>query len=233
MIWPVEELVRSTQSPSNTRVGMTHTGTDPSPGSASYVWNSTQNFEDDPQTMVFDYLDSKWEHVSYKITFSENNPPEGTYVYTFEFEHPSQVKEMTFPYVNLPEDVLDTQTLLMPFPVFLEETHKIEYEWMQYDGDSFRRATKKEIEMRLGRNLAQIKWCKVMGGNEGCDEVNFRPYPKFDTSGKIKYKPHYNITIAEIVELELSYTSISGMTFKMIIEDSDGNTHGFFPQHPN
>jgi hypothetical protein len=202
------------------------------------------------QTMIFDYLNTTWEHLSLKITFNRSidNPPEGTYTYEiYEYENNTTPNEtLTFVYVNNPEDTKATNYHIFPFPrpFNLDANNKIEgfdYIWKIYNesSQSFTTATSKEIEIRIGRNPAQIKWCNNITiesetpTNLGCDELSFTPYNlDFETSGTVTREitsSFEKILLSELVQVQLSYTTIGGITFKVMIENTDGDTHGFFP----
>jgi len=201
---------------------------------------------DDPyNTMIFDYINDPTtnSHINFKITFDYDiiNPPEGTYTYEFYMDETSETPDeiLTFTHVNLPENTEQTNGYVFPFPIFMTDAKgKIigySYEWKKYvkTESKFIKARKEDIEMRLGRNLAQIKWCDEIGGTDGCDELNIDPYKSgYKLKSSVKRDSNHNgrkIPLKDIIQLQISYTTISGMTIKIMIEDSNGNTHGFFP----
>lgn len=197
-------------------------------------------------TMIFDYIDhpDMNSHINFKITFdhSISNPPEGTYTYRFFSDEASSSADetLTFPFVNLPEDTQSTDGFVFPFPVFRTNSEGVirgyDYKWKSYDkeNEKFIDATKDELELKLGRNEAQIKWCNDIGTIDGCDEINVHPYRlHYVLDSFVDMDENHNannILLEELVQVQISYTTISGMTIKIMIEDNDGNTHMFFPQ---
>jgi hypothetical protein len=167
--------------------------------------------------------------VGLKVMFGAvEKVPNGTYTFKLyaNASDATPTKTLTFSHVDTMANASVTENYVFPFPKFYVngngDISSIDYVWMRRDGSVFVNATAADIEMIVGKQIAELKWYSSSTKDDAHGAyISITPSASsFAASGTVGFSDatmgaSFSKKRVDITEIAISFTSNIGLWIKL------------------